>query len=262
MLPLLALITVSLTIRAQKLPKVQQGGMRAPANIKIDGKPAEWGNFRAYNNATQVFYTMANDDEKVYLALQAENPDVIDQIVAAGVVLSIQQTANKNDKNKISITYPAFDNPNTPILTFNLGARPVGVVIDTTVKARDSLMTRHNHLLSQKLKWIGVKDVKGVDTLISVYNGDGIQATGLFNNKKVFTLEMAIPLKYLNLSITNEAKYTYHLQINGINNVDGGLGIVAVNPEQLQIILASIAPIIGRRTATTDFWGEYILAKK
>lgn len=31
------------TANAQKLPNVQQAGVRAPAMIKIDGKTTEWG---------------------------------------------------------------------------------------------------------------------------------------------------------------------------------------------------------------------------
>jgi hypothetical protein len=39
---------------AQKLPNVQQVSLRAPANIKIDGKATEWSGFKALNTATDV----------------------------------------------------------------------------------------------------------------------------------------------------------------------------------------------------------------
>ncbi len=46
----------------QKLPNIQTASLRASANIKVDGKAAEWGNkLEAYNNTTEVFYTLAND---------------------------------------------------------------------------------------------------------------------------------------------------------------------------------------------------------
>jgi len=261
--------------QAQKLPKVQKNSVYAPADIKTDGKPMEWGKFQAYNRATQVYYTMANDDANLYLAMQAKYSDVINRIMGGGVVLSIQQSTDKDDKNKISITYPIYDTPNTPGLTFNLGHHSVrlinaetGVVtqttIDTSAKEINITMNMRNHLISQRLKWIGVKGVKGIDTLISIYNGDGIKAVSLIDKNEVYTLEMAVPLKYLNLSGDNRSKFTYHLQINGIRGINGGFGNIVGSPEVVQKIMQQPAFIEGvsRRTAITDFWGEYKLADK
>lgn len=52
--PLLFLL-YGFSVGAQKLPNLQQSSMRAPANIKIDGKPIEWGQYQAYNRATEIF---------------------------------------------------------------------------------------------------------------------------------------------------------------------------------------------------------------
>ena len=68
------LIMLSLTTLAahpQKLPNLQTTSLRAPASIKIDGKTTEWNNrFQAYNKATEVSYTIANDKDKLYLVIQ------------------------------------------------------------------------------------------------------------------------------------------------------------------------------------------------
>ena len=41
-----------LSANAQKLPNTQETSLRAPANLKVDGKPTEWNNqFQAYNKA-------------------------------------------------------------------------------------------------------------------------------------------------------------------------------------------------------------------
>lgn len=264
---LLAFIAVSFTLKAQKLPNVQEKSVYAPTDIKIDGKPFEWGTFQAYNKATDLFYTMANDDENFYLAIQAKYDAVIDRIFGAGITLSIQQSTNKNDKNKATITYPAFDTPNPPKIPFQMGrGRPTpGVAIDTSAKARDSIMNRHNHYLLQLFKWINVKGIKGMDTLISIYNEDSIRVAGLLDNNAAYTLEMAIPLKYLNLSAAdNGSKFIYHLQVNGINEVNGGFGNMGTtSPEQLEHLLQvpEVARAIALRSAPTDFWGEYKLAK-
>ena len=44
----LLLVISAAMAKAQKLPNVQQNSVRAPYNIKIDGKATEW-EFRAHN---------------------------------------------------------------------------------------------------------------------------------------------------------------------------------------------------------------------
>src|SRR5471030_539366 len=52
---------------AKKLPDIQPTDLYAPSNIKIDGKTTEWEDkFQAYNRATDVFYTVANDNNNFY----------------------------------------------------------------------------------------------------------------------------------------------------------------------------------------------------
>jgi hypothetical protein len=66
-----------LQANAQKLPQVQQVSLRAPANIRADGKNKEWGTqLQAFNNATGIFYSMANDDENLYLVIYSNNFDI------------------------------------------------------------------------------------------------------------------------------------------------------------------------------------------
>ena len=44
------LTIIALPAHAQKLPKVQKTSIRAPENIKIDGKANEWDNkYQAFN---------------------------------------------------------------------------------------------------------------------------------------------------------------------------------------------------------------------
>ena len=75
---------------AQKLPNVQQISVRTPENIKIDGKPTEWNNkFQAYNHATSLFYTISNDDENLYLTIQANDMETLIKITGAGIVFNL-----------------------------------------------------------------------------------------------------------------------------------------------------------------------------
>lgn len=57
------LLITCFSAQAQKLPGVQQTALRAPTQIKIDGRTTEWGNqLQAYNKATCIYYTLCNDD--------------------------------------------------------------------------------------------------------------------------------------------------------------------------------------------------------
>ena len=82
-----AVSLICTSAQAQKLPNVQKDGVRAPANIRIDGKTTEWDNkFEAYNKATDVFYTISNDDNYLYVTVQATQAAIIRKIIGGGVL--------------------------------------------------------------------------------------------------------------------------------------------------------------------------------
>ncbi|MDB5029525.1 MAG: hypothetical protein JWP71_246 [Mucilaginibacter sp.] len=255
-------LVIAFIANAQKLPNVQQISLRAPANIKIDGKLTEWGDqFQAYNHATDIFYRMANDDENLYLTVQAVDPDIINKIVDGGVTLTIQKSTDKKDKNNISITYPVADRKNH--LMFNLRNRK-GFVPDTSARAADSTMLYNNKKLEINCKWIRIKGIPDLDTLLSVYNIDGIKAAGLFDRRKIYTFEISVGLKYLRFSANDAIKFAYHIRVNGgrpITPPTPDNGASATAPGVVRILAVS-ARLDGIRTTPTDFWGEYTLAKK
>jgi hypothetical protein len=83
---------VSLALHAQKLPNVQTISLRAPAGVKIDGKTKEWNNrFQCYNHATSLFYTIANDDENLYLVIKAIDRDICKKIIGGGITLTFKR---------------------------------------------------------------------------------------------------------------------------------------------------------------------------
>jgi len=96
-----------LTTQAQKLPNVQLASVRAPADIKIDGKATEWNYpFQAYNRATDVFYTLSNDDDNLYLTLQATDEDIIRKIINGRISFTINKSGKKSEQDAVVITYP------------------------------------------------------------------------------------------------------------------------------------------------------------
>jgi hypothetical protein len=275
LLPLCACFLLSIAANAQKLPNVQQGSVRAPQNIKIDGKASEWDNqFKAYNHATDIFYTLSNDGENLYLTVQAIDPGVIRKIISGGVCLTIQPSGKKTDKDGMRVVYPV-----------TIAAQTKGMMISVmtvkrnedrgnaqlTDKEADSVMMARNKQFSQRSKWIGTLGFKDLDSLISVYNEDGIKAAGRYDAKGAFTCELSVNLKLLGLSVDNPAKFSYHVLLNGVSMYNNDR-----RPDQVISVITTGAPMGGAESsmlgakmmmdqggaAPTDFWGEYTLAKK
>ncbi len=260
---LLALLFGNAVItHAQKLPTEQVVSLRAPANVKTDGKPLEFDNtFQAYNNHVQFFYTMANDDQNLYLTIQAKLPDIIRHIVNGGITLTINPSGGKKDKNGIHVTYPLIGGMFIPLknprIRYN-GTPPV--------TEGDSVMNATNKRMGDKSKEIRVTGIKNIDTLISVYNTDGIKAAAAFDNKMVYTWELAVSLKNLGMSAQAGSKFIYQLQINAVEQHGISFNTSDLKPGQ-------ITPGVGGRVSitigdgaqigqdATDFWGEYTLAK-
>ncbi|MGZ3755008.1 MAG: hypothetical protein ACXVAY_20900 [Mucilaginibacter sp.] len=261
----LILAAISLTANAQKQPQIQEGSVRAPDNIKIDGKHSEWENpffknnegfLRAYNSASRYYYTIANDDNYLYVALRGLGTGAAQKVFNGGLVILINRTAGKKPNLKatdnIAITYPlpqdskTTDNILGPIFSLN------GILPQTEANRSqvDSIVNVANSRLASVIKEIRITGVKEIqDSVLSVYNEQGIKAAMQFA-KRMPMIEIAIPLKYLGLDINTSAKFSYDIILNGMT-LPQGVGIDKdTDINSMYFISAS------------DFWGEYTLAKK
>ncbi len=218
-IPLLIIFTSAM---AQRLPGTQTTSIRAPENVNTDGKIAEWKNkFQAYNNAAQIYYTIANSDTALYLVVQATDALTIRKIIAGGVTLSVSPVNSKSNKDAVAVTYPFFTKNNWPDI--DLHNRP-RIIIDTAVKIEriDSFIRASNFQLDNLSKKIKVKGIKALkDTLISVYNDTGIKAASQFDPRTAYNYELSIPLIYLGLSIDGQSSFNYQISLNGSNFAEG-----------------------------------------
>jgi hypothetical protein len=250
----MALSAITLSTNAQKLPGVQTTSILAPADIKIDGKATEWNNkFQAYNHATQFYYTLANDKDNLYLAIQATSLDIAKRILNGGITLAVSLTGDKKDKNIPSITFPVSAPGNKIIISSRIKPDPI-----TMPAQADSFMRAKNKEMGTKFKTIKTKNISQLDTLISVYNTDNIKVAGLLDINLAYTCEMAIPLKYL--KIDKASKFAYHITINAAEQ--SGISVLNMDPPgsgQRVININTSNLAIGQDA--TDFWGEYTLAK-
>ncbi|MFD0748789.1 hypothetical protein ACFQZS_01460 [Mucilaginibacter calamicampi] len=265
---LFLLTIVAFNTYAQKLPNVQQTSLRAPANVKIDGKAAEWGNFAAYNYATSLHYTMANDDKNLYLAIHATDPNVLAKITQRGIVLVIDPSGKKDDKNAVTVQYPVFEvqYKNKPNLKFSNAGGLMAVQREAIRSNPDSMLAVANNRLKLNDKYIRTAGMVDVDTLLSVYNDKDIVARQGFEKWESYNYEMSIPLKYLKLPSSAKQAFSYHIVLNGIDLLkDSGMTMTMIDGRMTMKVDGNSAlykkddfPAL---TTTTDFWGEYTLAK-
>jgi len=270
-----SLTQVNIKAKPSKLPNIQQISLRAPDKFKIDGKATEWNNqFQAYNRATNIYYTLANDDKYLYLAVQATDPGIINKILGGGATFSINKAGKKDLKDAMCITYPMLKDSGKMVkLSVNFGAMPKIIPGSHISEMQaDSFMNINNTLIAKKLKMIMVTGIKGIDTLISMYNADGIKAAGAFDNKMAYTYELAIGLKQLGLSTTDDVKFAYNIKLPGMYDPIAAGGDMSVVTKSGQTVTFTFIKSTPGRTASnptgqniwasTDFWGEYTLAKK
>ena len=248
------------SVCAQKLPNVQKASLRAPANVKVDGKSNEWGKLQAYNSAIGCEYTMANDDKKLYLVVKASG-NVIINIINGGIKLSV----NKTGSHVPFVKFPYMVKGKTVILAPK----------DWVHSDPDTVMMMDNKKLTSSIKWIYTSGIKGVDSLISIYNDKGIEAANAVDNNRLYTWELSVDLSLFGLSIENSEKFSYHITLNGEPNrytqdglVDNVKRILMQNnrdgsltPDKLSSIGTNLQQGINMSTAATDFWGDYTLAK-
>jgi hypothetical protein len=262
---LLPALLFSVFANAQKLPVTQTASVKAPANIKIDGKPTEWNNkFQAYNKAIQAFYTISNDDKKLYLTLQATRKEIINKIINGGVSFTVVKGPKQVLNNGITVTFPVFDEKDRPNININAMAQIVPGTVESD-KLSDSLMKANNSILSDKAKLIRLTGVKDLDTLISMYNTDGIKARAQFGKNMAYTYELAIDLKLLDLSAADLTKFNYNITLNEVE-IDYVPGIVITRNEDGTIVNmymadTKLANSYISALSSTDCWGTYTLVK-
>ncbi|MES2279413.1 MAG: hypothetical protein V4592_25500 [Bacteroidota bacterium] len=261
---LLTIMIAGISLYAQKLPNVQKTSVYAPLNIKTDGKTTEWDNkFEAQNGATGLYYTMANDGEKLYLTIQGRdgNGTPISKMLNGGVTFTV-----KSDNKSVKPVVFNF------LIFQSKGLTGLQKKINDPEAKIDSVLGPVNDQIAGALKEIGVKGVSDItDTLISVYNEYGIKEVVKYDNKKALTCEIAIPLKYIS-QLINGGTFKYNVKLNAIKM--GNVSIVlngshvasgSEGEAKAMSLVNMIATSGGNGSDSfndTDFSGSYTLAKK
>lgn len=259
---------------AQKIENVQVGSVLAPPAVKIDGKLTEWGNsLQAYNKTVKLWYTLANDDKNIYLAIKSTDFDNNTKILAGGISLTLNTAGKKRDKGAFVVTFPEVNRTGT---RNGRGRRGGFGQSDTPDTAAIIAQQKQTLATSKEISALGFKEI--TDTLISIYNEYGIKAVTNIDDKGVFVYELSIPLKLLGISTGDQKEIAYNIKVNGLQlsassgfggsgggrNGGGGFGGGGGGgfgggggPGFGGTRDSSDASDL---TSPTDFWGKYILA--
>jgi hypothetical protein len=278
-LALLVLICINTTY-AQKTPKIQEVSVRAPEKLKIDGKLDEWGPFKASNPIVRLDYTLSNDDKNLYLVASTKGTFGNDKVLNGGIMLvvshSLEKRKREKDINNVSVTFPIVDKEKNKYLSASSdkyfinwsGARRAG-----HQKEIDSVYTVINKQAGESFKEIKVKGIKDVDSLISIYNTEGIKAMARYDSTMLYTCEMVIPLKLLGLDANNATTFSYGIVLAGTPRAT-----IVIEPDKIRSVPIPVDRIVpmssigmpmpppNPNTAyiwdPQNFWAEYTLAKK
>lgn len=202
---------------------VQEGSVWAPAATRVDAKLTEWNNsLQAYNKTTLLYYTIANDDKNLYLAVKSSDQMNSNKIIGGGITFTINTEGKKKDKDAFVITYPKV---NRAVTRGQFRQRGGG---GGTPPDSASIANMRSQLLAsaKEITLSGFKDI--TDSTISIYNEYGIKVAVGYDTNGSFIYELAVPLKLLNISPDNTKEIAYNLKVNalqfGNRNRDNGGG--------------------------------------
>jgi hypothetical protein len=256
---------LSFSAGAQKLPSLQAAPVKAPKNVKIDGKALEWNNqFQAFNRTTDLYYTIAHDDDNLYLIVQAKDLPAVKKLIGGGITLSLRASRNKYDSSKVTVRYPVLKLSVCSQLGYLLTEEPTATETQAKVHQADSLNKLFNYILSVNSKEFYVSGLKEVRDTLSVYNAEGFKTGLQLDKQKSLTYELAIPLKHISFAKSNNQQpFYYQITLNGLNSIQKpavfntaeGIVTVTTTPRSLSAGESSYEQM----SYPTDFWGSYVI---
>jgi hypothetical protein len=240
---------IGISASAQKLPNVQSAGVYAPANVKVDGKATEWDNqFQAYNKSNAIYYTMANNNDNLYLIIQATDKAALQKVIGGGFTLTI--TPKEKGANAVNIATPYLLGSNRSKITQKINIQDALVEAD---------LPALNNVIATNFKEMHIKGIAAIpDSVISVYNEHGIKIAAQIDINKAYTCELAIPLKYISQLTGTTVTFNYNLKLNGMKmemvvmKTDGAANM---SPAQIADALSRMGGTGGVRSITVGDGG-------
>jgi hypothetical protein len=184
-----------------------------PKDIVVDADAKKWGDsLRYYNTEKHINYSLANDQDNLYMAIRIN--DRLDQrkILKAGITFSVDPKGKK--KEAFSITFPLNVQGATPTL-------PSAKMEDGEVTQQDREELMRERLTTLRgIKVVGFKDIE--DDMITTSNTYGIKTAINFDDDGNLVCEAAIPLKFFHVDDPSKNEWAFNFKINGITKSASG----------------------------------------
>ena len=171
----------------------------ASDSLQIDGELGDWGDsLKYYNENTRFSFNLRNNNEMIYLAINSQDKQNLNRILARGISFSINTEGKK--KPGATVIFPLVVRTSQP-------KKPIKPRQDNK-EVQEQILTR-----IQQIFVTGFPEI--LDGPISLKNTYGISASAGFDTLGNLTMEVAIPFSLL--GITPEQNLIACLiEINGI----------------------------------------------
>jgi hypothetical protein len=247
---LYTLFRFAVTASAQNLPKEQIQSVQLPKSFRIDGIVSEWENkFQCYNKNVSLYCTIANDQEHLYLAIQATDPIIIKKMIAGGVQFTVCKSGERSEENPFTVTYPS--------ITFQHQSNLYRNINDFKKSSRkDSLIRDLNRTLISASKVIRLKGGEATVDSISIYNKLGIKTAAHFEGNLSFTCEILLPLKLVGIKAL-KSSIAYNIMLRGSSVIKSfTVGKVTVTDVPIGMSDDATFSVLN---FPTDFWSRCTL---
>ncbi len=190
---------------AQKLPAKQEGSVKAPAGIAIDGQLNEWGGeLKAYNKGTRFFYTVSNDSKFAYFSIRVTDPLTVQKVLLNNVTITVGPLSDTKKKEVSAVTFPAMNARNKRSVFSNSKFLAMKTT-DQSLAPDDSVLLVTN----RKLAAAGKGKLTG-----GLAGNSAYQLAASIDTANALTLEVAIPLEVARGNGA-DAAFRYVITLNG-----------------------------------------------
>jgi hypothetical protein len=188
----------------------------APGKITIDGNLNDWGDsLRYYNPEKKLNYTLANDQQNLYLAIRFNDRTEQERIMRAGLTWSVNPKGKKKDA--YSLTFPVAEQNGVQIPAL---PKPEG---DDTPEQHERMnrdeMRKARLTQLRNMKVTGFKDIDY--DIITTTNSYGFKAALNFDEEGNLIYEAAIPLKFFEADDIAKNEWAFNIKVNGISRPSG-----------------------------------------
>ena len=197
---------------AQKLLKTQTQSIWLPTSFKIDGAATEWNNkFQCFNKNVALYCTIANDNDHLYLAIQATDPIIIKKVIAGGVRFTVCKSGERSEINPFALTFPST--------TFRYQSQLYqDINLFNSGDKKDSLINDLNKILLKSNKLLNIEGPAASADSISIYNNIGVKAAIHFDENQHLTCEIIIPLKLIGIQ-SLKSPIAYNIMLKGSSGI-------------------------------------------